>query len=245
MGLERSEPLKLCSIIPLATYLNRNVPTDFAEEPFFLEEPGGIQDHFRHHYFQIALIAHYQKASLLAFLDDLSETVAALPPGKFGIADEKKQFQNRIQEIDRQLAEFTTRYWFPELSNQIQPRELFDMWMKELGTNALYDRVMQEVGRAQELVYSMQSERQTQATLSLTFLAALAATFGVTTSFFAMQIIVLPVTETFLKPIGVGWRILIEAAAFLVIFSLISKGLFCAIKWKWLKRLIDRFLEKV
>jgi hypothetical protein len=32
MGSERSELLKSCSIIRSATYLSRNVPTDFADE---------------------------------------------------------------------------------------------------------------------------------------------------------------------------------------------------------------------
>jgi len=160
-----------------------------ARNPFFTDEVAGVLAHFRHHYFQMGLIAHFQKASLLGFLDRLSDAVATLRrgiPGEFN----REEFRTRVRGIEEELADFTTRYWFTEVSNQIQPRELFDLWCRHLGTGELYKKVVEEAARVSELVRSMQEERQTQVTVRLTMVAALAGATAVATSFFAMLIIV-------------------------------------------------------
>jgi len=104
----------------------------------FVEDgANGLLAHFRHHYFQLGLIAHFHRASLLHFSRRFSESV---------------QVEARKDEtLNRDFARFVTGYWFNEVSNQMQGRELFQFWSNHLGNQKLLDHVMSEKRLAVEL----------------------------------------------------------------------------------------------
>nr|WP_294516624.1 hypothetical protein [uncultured Rhodopila sp.] len=100
--------------------------------------------HFRRHYFQLGLIAQFHKAALLAIENELAEAVRHLTSGP-GQAAATRTLRNGIEAVHVELMRFTHRYWFLEVSNQVQARELFALWQRHLGTERLYDHVLREV----------------------------------------------------------------------------------------------------
>jgi hypothetical protein len=112
-----------------------------APNSFFL---GDGQVHFRRHYFQLGLIAQFHKAALLAIENELAGAVRHLTSGP-GQAAATQTLRRGIDTVHVELMRFTHRYWFLEVSNEVQARELFALWQRHLGTERLYDHVLREV----------------------------------------------------------------------------------------------------
>lgn len=117
-----------------------------------------LPEHFSKHYFCLALIAHYQRAALLYFADELSGSLKDLAgkPISEELAD--PQFRKHIEEIQHRFLKFRTRMYFPEVSSQLQGRELFQMWFDMLET----DRLFQLVDTASERMTSVLAERESR-----------------------------------------------------------------------------------
>ena len=88
-----------------------------------------VLDHFRHHYLQLGLLAHFHRASLLRYSRRLTE--AAVPGGE-------------LKQVRREFANFINQYWFREISNQEQGKELFGLWSERLGNRELLDQLSKE-----------------------------------------------------------------------------------------------------
>ena len=123
---------------------------------FFTDGKNGALSHFRRHYFQMGLIAHFHRAALLLYSDALSRAVAEYDPGT-------EAFHQEISTILQRLLHFTHRYWFREVSNQVQPRELFTWWTKHLETQALFDQVKQEAQDANEFLETQAQKKLSEA----------------------------------------------------------------------------------
>ncbi len=145
---------------------------------------GVVSAHFEQHYFVLALVAHMQKASLLAYWDRLAELVHDFerePPS----ASSRHSFFDRQKWLLGDLADFTSRFWFTEVSNQLQAQELFDIWTKQLKTRSLFDQVTAQARLVRE-VQSIQWQGQAEkvavgaviATLVTTFFAVVVALPG-------------------------------------------------------------------
>jgi hypothetical protein len=104
---------------------------------FVNDEDSGLLAFFRHHYFQLGLIAHFHRASLLQFSRRFSESV--------------QRETERGEGLNRDFARFVTGYWFNEVSNQMQGSELFQFWTGHLGNQKLLEHVMREKRLAVEL----------------------------------------------------------------------------------------------
>jgi hypothetical protein len=150
---------------------------------FFANPSTGALAHFRHHYLQMGLIAHFHRASLLMFSDRLSHEVAQLKRSAL-----RGAFRTRVQRLQIDLLDFISRYWFTEISNQVQARELFALWSKHLGTQELYQDVMHEIRTVNEVLDTMEQGKQSQITLRLTVVATTGLAMVLTTSFFGMGI---------------------------------------------------------
>lgn len=105
---------------------------------FYTDAVSGALSHFRNHYFTMGLIAHFQKAALLSFSDCLSTDVSK---------PEDKGLHKNARKTLRRLIDFTDRYWFIDLSNQLQARELYSGWRQHLGLDTLYAQVMDEADK--------------------------------------------------------------------------------------------------
>jgi hypothetical protein len=88
---------------------------------FFADSETGILGQFRHQYFLMNLMAHFQKAALMLFSEWL---VVAISKLDIRALDSIKAFKREIRLLLGSFLRFTERYWFPVVSNQAQVRDL-------------------------------------------------------------------------------------------------------------------------
>ena len=142
---------------------------------FFSDGENGALAHFRRHYFQMGLIAHFHRAALLLFSDALSQAVAKYDPKN------RRAFHDEVGEILQGFLVFNHRYWFREVSNQMQARELFSLWTRHLETQALFDQVRQEAQDAKNFLDMEEQKKQASTGVALSNTAvrlSVVATFG-------------------------------------------------------------------
>ena len=97
--------------------------------------------HFRRHYTHLAVIAQFQHAALLYFAAELAGTPKGLA-GRRSIDEyANPAWRDRIRRLQQRFLKFRTRSYFTEVSNQIQPKDLFRIWTGHLGTADLFARV--------------------------------------------------------------------------------------------------------
>lgn len=108
---------------------------------FFVNQKNGAPPTFRDIYVTMGLIAHFQRAALLAASERLTELVRRNKTGDEIIIPDR----NEVREFYNHFVEFTQNFWFDEISPQVQGQELFDMWRKHLRIQELYDEVHQEL----------------------------------------------------------------------------------------------------
>lgn len=100
-----------------------------------------VRDHFRRQYFRIGLIAHFQRAALLKFADDMSEAIKELKGMSPREELEDDNFRLTIESLQLTFLKFVSRAWFSEVSNQLQGQELFQWWSGLLGNRRLFAEV--------------------------------------------------------------------------------------------------------
>lgn len=153
------------------------------ENTHFTNEDNGILFNFRHIYMRLGLLAHVQKAALLAASWRLSQfSRIDANTGEPAEIDAEK-----VRRFYRHFLKFTHRLWFDEVSPQEQGRELFDMWRKELRIQELYDEVRQELQDLLEYVDTCEARAQTEQASRLTRIATTLGTFGLAFSFLGMN----------------------------------------------------------
>lgn len=106
--------------------------------------------HFRRHYFQLVMITLLHKVALLSLSERLAEAL------------ERPDFAGEAETVQRQVLNFTHRYWFEEISAQIQAHELFSMLRDQLRTRALYAQLSQEVREATARLAGARQDRLNQ-----------------------------------------------------------------------------------
>ena len=118
------------------------VVTGDANDPVFMDSNGGNLARFRHQNFLLYLVAHFQKAALSMFSDRLIAAVSRLD-----LADARtsREFRSTIRDALENFLRFEHRYWFHEISDQTQVRDLFQLTRRHLGLDALYDEVREEL----------------------------------------------------------------------------------------------------
>src|SRR5262249_25413265 len=95
----------------------------------------GLVGQFRHQYFLLFLISHFHKATLLMVSDRL---VAAIKQLEFRSARSTAAFRRETFRLQEAFMRFTQRYWFTEVTDQAQTRDLFRMQRMHLGNEELY-----------------------------------------------------------------------------------------------------------
>ena len=128
-----------------------------------------IGKHFRRHYFQMGLLIQFQFAALLAFSHRVSE--ATRLKQEHG-AD---WFREEMQRIEERFLTFEQRYWFTQISNQMQAREMYDLWIERTGVRKIYEEVRDQVRAANDFLDAQAQNRQAAAAERL----SIVATYGV------------------------------------------------------------------
>ena len=156
-----------------------------AGERFFADPETGLLGQFRHQYFLVKLIAHFQKAALMLFSEWL---VVAISQLDIHDLDSVKAFKREIRRILATFLRFTERYWFHEVSNQAQIRDLFRLLTGHLNTDRIYQDVSASVKDMNQYLDSDSLRRQANTVVRLTVVTTLGLIATVSTGFLGMNI---------------------------------------------------------
>ena len=159
-----------------------------AGESFFVDREGGLLGQFRHQYFLLFLIAHIHKATLLMLSDRM---VDALNHLDIRDAESVKRFKRTIRQLREIFLRFTHRYWFHEVSDQPQTKELFRMTSGYLGTDRLYAETREELSDMSDYLESDTLRRQANTVVRLTVVTAFGLIGTVATGFLGMNLFAL------------------------------------------------------
>ena len=197
-----------------------------ADEPFFVDRESGLLGQFRHQYFLLFLIPHIHKATLLMLSDRM---VDALSPLDIGDTESIRRFKRTIRQLLEIFLRFTHRYWFHEVSDQPQARELYRMTSEYLGTDRLYHEIRDEIEDMSDYLESDTLRRQANTVVRLTVVTAFGLVGTVATGFLGMNLFALAELPMWER---VGWFVAVLVPTTLLTFYTIVKS----------KRLAD-FLE--
>jgi hypothetical protein len=197
-----------------------------ASDPFFVDRESGLLGQFRHQYFLLFLIPHIHKATLLMLSDRM---VDALNHLDIRDAESVKRFKRTIRQLREIFLRFTHRYWFHEVSDQPQAKELYRMTSNYLGSDRLYDEIHQELGDMSDYLESDTLRRQANTVVRLTVVTTFGLVGTIVTGFLGMNLIALAEAPFIDK---VGYFLLVLVPTTVLTFYTIVKS----------KRLSD-FLE--
>ena len=153
---------------------------------------------FRHQFFQIGLIAHFHKAALLSLSNRFSRAVERLNVRDF---ESVKLFKKHVRETLEVFLRFNHRYWFHEISTQVQASDFFKRWSHQLGSDALYDEVREEARDINEYLDTDRARKQTDNAMRLTVVSSCGMIGTVATGFLGMNLYAhadLPMIQKFL-----------------------------------------------
>ena len=157
-----------------------------AGEPFLTDPVSGVLSQFRHQYFLLGLIAHFHKASLLMLSDRLGVALSRLDIRR---PESVRAFKRSVRRTMEIFLRFTHRYWFESVSDQAQARDLFAMWTRHLGTQALYKQTRRRILDMTHYLDSDQLRRQADTVVRLTVVTTFGLIGTVSTGFLGMNLI--------------------------------------------------------
>ncbi len=156
-----------------------------ADDLFFVDAESGLLGQFRHQYFLLFLIAHFHKATLLMLSDRMADALNRLD---IGDVESIKRFKLAIREQFETFLRFTHRYWFHEISDLPQVRELYRMTARFLGTDELYAEVKDRIEGMSDYLDSDALRRQANTVVRLTVVTTFGLIGTVATGFLGMNI---------------------------------------------------------
>jgi hypothetical protein len=197
-----------------------------ADDPFFVDRDGGLLGQFRHQYFLLFLIPHIHKAALLMLSDRMVDAL-----NRLDIADTEsiRVFKRTIRQLLEIFLRFTHRYWFHEVSDQPQAKELYRMTSDYLGTDRLYAEIRNEIEDMSDYLEGDTLRRQANTVVRLTVVTAFGLVGTVATGFLGMNLFALSELPAWQK---LGWFVVVLVPTTALTFYTIVKS----------KRLSD-FLE--
>jgi hypothetical protein len=157
-----------------------------AGSTFFACRDRGVLAQFRHQHFMLFLIAHFQKAALLMFSDQLVEALRRLD---IRDAQSVKRFKRAIRASFERFLRFTHRYWFHEISEQAQVRALSHLCTTHLGLDPLYEEVRERIADMNSYLDADSLRRQANTVVRLTVVTLFGLIGTVTTGFLGMNLL--------------------------------------------------------
>ncbi len=152
---------------------------------FFTCRDRGVLAQFRHQHFLLFLIAHFQKATLLMFSDQLAEALTGLDVSRPATI---KRFKRQIRMSYVGFLSFTHRYWFHEISEQAHVKALFHMCTQHLQIDPLYEEVKQRIHDMNGYLDADSLRRQANTVVRLTVVTIFGLIGTVTTGFLGMNL---------------------------------------------------------
>ena len=157
-----------------------------ARSEFYQCRDRGVLAQFRHQHFLLFLIAHFQKAALLMFSDRLVEALKDLSVGN---AASVRRFKRAIRQSFEGFLRFTHRYWFHEISEQVQVRALSHLCATHLQLDPLYAEVKERIGDMNGYLDADSLRRQANTVVRLTVVTIFGLIGTVTTGFLGMNLL--------------------------------------------------------
>jgi hypothetical protein len=146
----------------------------------------GLLGQFRHQYFLLFLISHFHKAALLMLSDRL---VAAIKHLEIRSPQSTVGFRRETFRLQEAFMRFTQRYWFTEVSDQAQTRDLFRMQRAHLGNDELYKELRGEIFDMVQYLDSDVLRRQSGTIHKLTAVTIVGLIGTIATGFLGMNLI--------------------------------------------------------
>jgi len=159
-----------------------------ADDPYFVDRESGLLGQFRHQYFQLFLIPHMHKATLLMLSDRM---VDALNQLVIQDAESVRRFKRSIRQMLEIFLRFTHRYWFHEVSDQPHAKALYRMTAGFLGNDALYTEIRDEVWDMSAYLEADTLRRQANTVVRLTVVTTFGLIGTVATGFLGMNLFAL------------------------------------------------------
>ena len=156
-----------------------------ASDPYFVDRDSGLLGQFRHQYFLLFLIPHFNKATLLMLSDRMADALNRLDIGDI---ESVKTFKIVIRGLLETFLRFTHRYWFHEVSDQPQARDLYKMTTAFLATDALYAEVRESIEDMSNYLDSDSLRRQANTVVRLTVVTIFGLVGTVVTGFLGMNL---------------------------------------------------------
>jgi hypothetical protein len=188
-----------------------------AQSEFFCCRDRGVLAQFRHQHFLLFLIAHFQKASLLMFSDQLVEALKRLD---IRSTPSVKQFKRAIRASFERFLRFTHRYWFHEISEQAQVRALSHMCTTHLGLDPLYDEVKSRIADMNTYLDADSLRRQASTVVRLTVVTLFGLIGTITTGFLGMNLLAEADAPLWRKAIWFG--VVFVATTWLTIYTMVK-----------------------
>jgi hypothetical protein len=157
-----------------------------ARSAFFTDSETGFLAQFRHQYSLLFLIAHLHKASLLMLSNRLAWAIQDLD---IGDVSSVRRFKRTIRQSHEIFLRFTHRYWFHELSIQVQAREIFALIASHLGNDELYRDVRERMLDMSHYLDSDNMRRQANVVVRLTVITIVGLVGTTATGFLGMNLI--------------------------------------------------------
>jgi hypothetical protein len=193
---------------------------------FFTDNETGFLAQFRHQYFLLFLIAHLHKAALLMMSGRLAVAIQELD---IKDAESIRRFKRTIRQMVEIFLRFTHRYWFHEVSIQVQAREIFAMITRHLGSDELYKEVRDEMLDMEQYLDSDTFRRQANVVVRLTVITIVGLVGTTVTGFLGMNLIAASEVDLATKTL---YFVLVTIPVMALVFYSVAKS----------KRLAD-FLE--
>jgi hypothetical protein len=178
-------------------------------------------EQFRHEYFLLFLIPHFHRAALLMLQDRLVNAMNRLDISQ---RDSVREFRRVIRQTLGIFLRFTHRYWFHEVSDHTQAKELFRMISDHLRTARLYDEVRTAVEDMSQYLDSDALRRQGETMVRLTVVTTVGLIGVTVTGFFGMNLFALA-ESPFPEKLFYFLLVLIPSAALTVYTVLKSRRL--------------------
>jgi len=147
-----------------------------AGSPFFMDGNHGQLGQFRHQIFLAFLIAHFHRAALLSFSDQLSDATNDL---NVASRPSVRRFRRRIRATTETFLRFTHRYWFHEVSEHQLVQSLFRRTTRHLHNDAMFEDVREEIRDMSNYLEGDAQRRQSGTVMRLTVVT----TFGLIGTF--------------------------------------------------------------
>ncbi len=188
-----------------------------AGDAFFVDRKAGLLGQFRHQYFLLFLIPHIHKATLLMLSDRMVDALNRLD---ISDPDTVRRFKRTIRQLLEIFLRFTHRYWFHEVSDQPQAKELYKKTEQYLGTDSLFDEIRSEIADMSNYLETDTLRRQANTVVRLTVVTSFGLIGTVVTGFLGMNLYSLSELST-LEKIAVFIVVFIPVTA-LTMYSIVK-----------------------